>query len=121
MAYLATTLEEAISQTNSRVASGNTVGLLKFYIDSFTAQWSPLFDKKNVAQRTVRNWAVQSSIVSAATPLEGNPQQAQDVVDVACRVMYATIAAHDASPQRITTAQRDSVLAAWNNSFEIAP
>lgn len=119
MGHTATTLEEAIAQTNSRVAQGNAASLLNQQITTFNSLWGPEFDKEKEKERTVRNWFVQANLVRKQTPTQGNAQERQDVVNIACRVMYATIAAEAAG--RITSAQRDSVLAAWNNSFGVLP
>lgn len=119
MPFVATSLSQAIAFTNSRAAVGNPGGFLKFYITTFTSSWSPSFNPKTEKDRRVRNWAVQSGVVGANTPVTGNSQQIQDVADIACRVMYATEAAHAAG--WITDEQRDAVLDAWNGSFGSVP
>lgn len=115
---MAATLEEAIALTNGRAGLGSINNLLSSQLSVFNS-WRNSFDKDNTNDRTVRNWYPQSSLVLANTPASGNSQQRQAVVNIACRVMYATIAARSAG--RITIAQRDAVLGAWNNSFALFP
>jgi hypothetical protein len=115
------TLQAAIAQTNGRAGLGNLLAQSKllFYISTFNALWPSDLDLNNADNRTVRNWLVQARLVQDQTPVTGTVQQVQAVVDIACRVMYAAIDAHTAG--RITTAQRDAVLVAWNGSFGFVP
>lgn len=119
MPIVAATLLDAVGYTNPQVGVGNSVNLLLQYITLFNAQWAPGFDTSNVNDRTVRNWIVSSKIVEANTPTQGNAQQRQSVVDVVVRILFAANAAFSAN--RITAAQRDAVLAAWNGSIGAAP
>lgn len=119
MAVVATTLNDAIALTNQQVGLGNPLNLLNQQITQFTAAWTPNFDRLNENDRTLRNWEVRSQVVINETPVIGNAQERQAVINVICRVMYAAIAAETAG--RITTAQRDAVLAAWNASVGANP
>lgn len=119
MPVVAATLLDAVAYTNPRVGVGNSTNFLQFYISTFNAAWAPSFDPNNANDRTVRNWIVSSKVVEDNTPTQGNAQQRQAVVDVTVRILFATNAAFSAG--RITTAQRDAVLAAWNGSFGAAP
>ena len=112
-------LSDAIAFTNGRVGVGNAIGFLNFYITTFNNLWAPAFNPENVNDRTVRNWIVFTRVVQNKTPTSGNSQERQEVVNAAVRVMYAAEAAHAAG--RITTAQRDAVLGAWNSSFGAIP
>lgn len=82
----------------------------------------PNFDPNNVNDRTVLNWRLKAEIIQAgindflvAVDLEDRDQ----IVDIVTRILYATYAAEAAG--RISTAQRDAVLAAWNNSYGTFP
>ena len=127
MPIVAGDLNEAIANTNGQVSSQfSNAGRLSFYISTFNdldsaVGWPSNFDPGNQNERTVRNWYVEAKIIEDATPAAGigTPLEAQEVVNVACRVMYAARAAEAAG--RITTAQRDAVLDAWNNSFGSVP
>lgn len=115
----AATLLDAVAFTNIRVGTGNTLGLLFFYISTFNGLWAPNFNPSVSGDRPVRNWIVSSRVTQDNTPTSGNAQQKQDVVDAAVRVLYAADAAFTAG--RITTTQRDAVLTAWNSSFGAIP
>lgn len=119
MPVVAATLLDAVGYTNPQVGIGNSANFLQFYITTFNTLWSPHFDPNQLNDRTVRNWLVSSKVVEANTPAQGNAQQRQAVVDVIVRVLYAANAAFSAG--RITAAQRDAVLTAWNGSFGAAP
>jgi hypothetical protein len=121
MPFAAATLDTAIANTNQRASLGDLPvnSLLLFYITTFNALWPSDLDLNSVNNRTVRNWLVRARLVQNQTPVTGTVQQVQAVVDIACRVMYATSDALTGG--RITTAQRDAVLAAWNNSFGLLP
>lgn len=115
----AATLLDAIAFTNIRVGTGNALGLLFFYISTFNNLWAPNFDPGLNSDRPVRNWIIASRITQDNTSTSGNAQQKQDVVNATVRVLYAADAAFTAG--RITTAQRDAVLTAWNSSFGAIP
>ncbi len=123
----AASLDEAIALTNQRTSTQFGVpGRLFFYISEFSkldpaVGWPGNFNPKNEKERTVRNWIVESLVVQSKTPsaTDGDVQQVQNVVNVVCRVMYATQAALLGG--RISAAQEASVLTAWNNSFGLVP
>lgn len=126
MPIVAATLQEAIANTNGQAGTAPLVaGRALFYISTFnsvvpTTGWPANFDPNNAAQRTVRNWIVQGKLVQDQTPAGvTNAQQTQNVVNAACRVMYAAQAA--AAAGRISAAQEAAVLTAWNNSFGSVP
>lgn len=119
MPIVAATLLDAVAFTNSRTDLGNTAGLLFFYISTFNNSWAPNFNPNLNSDRPIRNWIISSRITQDNTPTTGSAQQKQAVVDAAVRVLYAANAAFTAG--RITTAQRDAVLAAWNSSFGAVP
>lgn len=128
MPYVAGSLSEAIAVTNAQASTQfGTPGRLLFYITTFnslvpTVGWPGNFDKDSEKERTVRSWIVESLVVQNETPITvGDVQQTQDVVNVACRVMYAAQAAAAAVPPRISPAQEAAVLTAWNNSFGAVP
>jgi hypothetical protein len=118
MAIVAATLEQAIGITNSQIALGNAANKLLFAIQSFNV-WGSSFNTGSPNDRTVRDWLVQSQLVQSQTPNQGNAQQRQNVVDIVCRVCWATIGAR--ADGRITVGQRDAVLAAWNGSVGLLP
>lgn len=119
MGFVAGTISAAIANTNSRVGLSSQAGLLKQNLVTFNSLWKPLFSKDSTRERTVRNWFPCSLALQKDTPATGNSQERQDVVDVVCRVLYATEAAFAGS--RIKQSQRDSVIGAWNNSFGANP
>lgn len=123
MAFVAADLEEAIANTNIRVRLGVASSVLLTQIGIFTEQFPAQFNATRINDRTVLDWRVQSTLITQKTadipPGTANVQQRQDVVNVACRVMYATLASFAAG--RIMASQRDSVLDAWNNSFGANP
>lgn len=127
MPVVAATLEEAIGITNTQVGGANTI--VSALQVAFTAWndlatgWPASFNRLNTNDRTIRNWFVQSRIVETRTPAGGlgafaGAQERQDVVDIVCRVCWAAVGAR--SDGRITIAQRDAVLAAWNASWGAA-
>lgn len=119
MAFVAISLSQAIAHTNSRVGQANPLSLLLSQISTFNSLWPGTLNINNIDQRTVRNWLPFARTVEAQTPATGNSQQRQNVVNVAVRVMFAAIQARAGG--RITVAQRDDVLAAWNTGFGAIP
>jgi len=119
MPVVAVTLQEAVALTNTRVGTGNALGFLFFYISTFNGSWPAPFDPANVNDRTVLNWRPSAKAVQGLTPFSGNPQQRQAVVNSVVRVCYAADSAFQDG--RITVAQRDQVLAAWNGSLGALP
>lgn len=80
------------------------------------------FDINNQNDRTVLNWNLKSTIIQARINEFGFTYgliDRNDEVDVVSRILFATYGAEAAG--RITTAQRDAVLTAWNNSFGTIP
>ena len=82
----------------------------------------PNFDPSVPNDRTVLNWRLKSLIIQTnvlADPGNLSLEDRDQVVDIVSRVLYATYAAEAAG--RITTVQRDAVLAAWNASYGTFP
>lgn len=117
MPVTAATLEEAIANTNPQVRLAAVGSLLLSLIGQFTDEWPTTLDALNEGNLTVLYWLPQSSNViqqvAAQTPSLENAQIRQNVVNIICRVCFAAIAAEDDG--RITTAQRDAILDAWND------
>jgi hypothetical protein len=115
----AASINDAIANANNHATLANVANALLSTFTTWNTQWQAIFNAitSTEAERTVRNWAVQSQLVQNATPANGTIQEVQDVVNVVCRVLYATRAAQAATPARISAAQETAVLAAYNASW----
>ena len=75
------------------------------------------WDRENVNQRSVYNWAVSSILTNAQIQAGGNNQLSANLaIGVVLRALLATQAAVAAG--RITAAQRDSVVAIYTVVWE---
>ena len=115
----AATINDAIANANNHATFANVGNVLLTTFETWNLQWGAIFNPNTAtpAERTVRNWKVESWLVEDTTPLNGTIQQVQDVVNVVCRVLYAARAAAAATPARITAGQETAILAAYNASW----
>jgi len=112
MTVAATSLAEAQARSSSELRLQNVINFLAGSFASWNNLWPNSFDDTLKTNRTVSNWLVPSKAQQAGLPGTGNLQQISDTADLVNRVLYAAEAAEDAG--RITTAQANAVLGAWN-------
>ncbi len=115
----AASISQAIAFTNEHATLANVVSALLSTMTTWDVAWGAVFSATGSTppERTVRDWIVESLLVEANTPANGNIQQVQDVINIVCRVLYATQAARVAVPARITAANETAILAAYNASW----
>lgn len=113
----AASISQAIAFCNGNATRANVASALLSTMVAWDAAWGVVVSGATPAERTVRNWAVESQLIEANTPTTGTIQQVQNVIDIVCRVLYATQTAAAAAPPRITAGQETAILAAYNASW----
>jgi hypothetical protein len=115
----AASISQAIAYTSGNATRANVAAALLTTSEAWNLAWGAIFNPTTAttAERTVRNWKVESWLVQGQTPATGTIQQVQNVINIVCRVLYATQAALAATPARITAGQEAAVLAAYNASW----
>lgn len=122
MPFVAANIVQAVANTSDRLALENqTAGSIVTQFTAWNAAIQPIFSTNVQNDRVVRNWLVRSELLQAQLPAGTvlNPSQRQQVIEVVCPLLYATLGAFQNS--LITLAQHDAVLAAWNATFGATP
>jgi hypothetical protein len=112
-----------MQNASAAFASGGTTGLQTVYNNFLTLVRAINFDEQSAAQRTVTDWFVPMTAAGQLIPTITSPPFVssiaviQQIADVIYRFCYATDAAENGGPVRISSAQATAVLAAYNATW----
>jgi len=112
-----------MQNASAAYGAGGQAGLQTVFNNFLTLVRAVNFDEQNVAQRTVTDWFVPltaaGQIISTinAPPFVSSIAVIQQIADTIYRFCYATDAAENGGPVRISNAQAVAVLAAYNATW----